>query len=195
VLPAGVTSLQRINCNLDRPLFKIYKPLIMKKILLLLLTLSLFFACNKDDEPTPENWTEDDNIFRCKVNGVDWEPEGGGLGFSGGNLDVYYESFFNNAIQIRASKDNDNVSQFLSMFVGVDLAVNGKSEILTNNVFVDYNSCGNYFRDTTVFNFIKFIEIDSINNIAEGEFEFIGLNSDCPDTIKVTDGYFKAKYR
>jgi hypothetical protein len=81
------------------------------------------------------------------------------------------------------------------MFVGVDLAVNGKSEILTNNVFVDYNSCGNYFRDTTVFNFIKFIEIDSINNIAEGEFEFIGLNSDCPDTIKVTDGYFKAKYR
>jgi hypothetical protein len=167
-----------------------------EKILLLLLTLSLFFACNKDDEPSPENWTEDDNIFRCKVNGVDWEPEGDNLGFSGGDLDIYYESFFNNAIQFRATKDNDNTSQFISISIFVEQGVIGTYEILNNNVFIDFICGGNYFRDTTAENRIMITEIDSVYNIIEGEFKFTGNTTDCTVTkIDVTNGYFKAKYR
>jgi hypothetical protein len=178
------------------PLFKIFKPLIMKKILLLLLTFSLFFACNKDDEPTPENWTEDDNIFRCKVNGVDWEPEGDGLGFSGGNLDVYYESFFNNSIEFRASKKNDNTSQFMSMFIFVKNDVVGTYELLNNEMFTDFKCGGNYFKDSTAINQINIIEIDSINNIVVGDFKFTATTTDCSvDKLTVSDGYFKAKYR
>jgi hypothetical protein len=170
----------------------------MKKILLLLLTFSLFFACNKDDEPTPENWTEDDNIFRCKVNGVDWEPEGDGISFSGGNLDIYYESFFLNAIQIQASKDNDDVNEFISLGAFVEKAVIGNYDISSNILFVDHN-CASYFRDTLTENKVRIITIDSINNILEGEFNFSankGNNDNCTvEKVTITNGYFKAKYR
>jgi hypothetical protein len=195
VLPAGVTSLQRINCNLDRPLFKISKPLIMKKILLLLLTFSLFFACNKDDEPTPENWTEDDNIFRCKVNGVDWEPEGDGVSFSGGNLDIYYEKYILNAIQVSASKDNNDVNEFMTMFIGTKPNLIGEHLIGTTTIYTN-NSCGNYFRDTLADNIVNILEVDSVNFIMEGKFKFTGINSSClTNKVVITDGYFKAKYR
>ncbi len=168
----------------------------MKITILLLLTFSLFFACNK--EPTPENWTEDDNIFRCKINGKDWEPAGDNLGFSDVDLDIYYESFFNNGIQFRASRDTDSESDFMSMTIFVGNSVKGVHDILDNNLFTDFN-CGNYYRDTLAQNIIDIDSFDSINKIIEGTFYFTAnenSTSTCTDDIIiVSDGYFKAKYR
>ena len=145
--------------------------------------------------PSNEDWSADDNIFRCKVNGVDWEPEGNSLGFNGGNLDIYYESFFLNAIQFRASKDNENVNQSLNIGIGVASGVLGTHIIASNTVITDFN-CGNYIRDTLAENIIEIVKHDSIFNIIEGTFKLIGNSSDCSvSKVKVTDGYFKAKYR
>ena len=158
---------------------------------------SLLFTCNKD-EISHEEWTEKDNIFQCKVNGVDWKPEGNGNGFSGGNLDIFYENFFNNGIQILASKDNDNVNQSIDMFIFVDGGVIGNYTILSNDPFLDYN-CGKYFKDTLAENIIKITAIDTTHNIIQGDFKFSGVvetNTTCSsETIAITDGYFKAKYR
>jgi hypothetical protein len=170
----------------------------MKNTLLLILACLLFFACNKDDEPTPENWTEKDNIFRCKVNGVDWESEGDGLGFSGGNLDIYYENTFLNLIQFRATKDRENISQFINLGIVVASGIIGDHVIAYDKVFTDFN-CGNYYQDTLIQNIVDIDNIDSINNIIEGTFNFTaneGSSSTCSvSEIVVTDGYFKAKYR
>ena len=52
----------------------------MKKSLLLFLIFALFFACNKDDEPTPEPelpplTTEGLNTLGCYINGEPWVAE------------------------------------------------------------------------------------------------------------------------
>jgi hypothetical protein len=175
----------------------------MKKTLLLLLTLSLFFACNKDDdgsnhEVPNDKWTAEDNIFRCKINGVDWEPAGNNLGFSDDDLDIYYEKFFLNAIQIRANKEVANINEILDLGFSVSSGIIGSHSILNNNLFTNYN-CGNYYIDTVAQNIVNIEKIDSIYKIIEGNFHFTaneGSNSTCiTDKITVTDGYFKTKYR
>jgi len=170
----------------------------MKKIILFLLIFSLCIACNKNDEPTHEDWTKDDNIFRCKVNGLDWEPKGDNLGFSDDDLDIYYENFFLNSIQIRASRETDSENDFMSISFFVGNGVNGKHDILGNQMFTDFN-CGNYYRDTIEQSIIDIESVDTENNIIEGTFYFTaneGSSSICTDdVIVVTEGYFKAKYR
>jgi hypothetical protein len=180
------------------PLFKISKTLIMKQTLLLLLSFSIFFACNKDDGITPpEEWTSDDNIFQCKVNGEDWGPEGNSTSIAGGNLAVYYTDF-NKALQLTVSNDNGNdINQAIIIFTYLTQEGFPNYKIRNRKPFIDFKNCGNYYRDTTVrnMNLINFSDIDSVNFIMEGTFEFEASNSDCGDTIRVTDGYFKAKYR
>mgnify|MGYP000668397673 CR=1 FL=1 len=170
----------------------------MKQILFLLLTFSLFFACNKDDGIIPhEEWTTDNNIFQCKVNGEDWLPEGNSASIAGGNIAVYYNDF-NTALQFTISKDNgSDINQAIIIFTYLTQGVFSEYFIRNRKIFIDFKNCGSYYRDTTIqnMNLIDILEMDSINNILEGTFEFEGSNSDCGDTVRVTDGYFKVKYQ
>jgi hypothetical protein len=171
----------------------------MKNTLLLLLTFSLFFACNKDDGITPhEEWTSDDNIFQCKVNGEDWEPEGNSASISGGSLAVYYVDF-TKGFQLIASNKNDdkNLNQAISMSTFLTNGAIGTYKILSKTVFIDFNNCGDYYRDTTIQDTytINISDTDSLNHIMEGTFKFKATNDDCGDTIRVSDGYFKVKYQ
>jgi hypothetical protein len=168
----------------------------MKKTLLLLLTFSLFFACNKDDGITPpEEWTSDDNIFQCKVNGEDWEPKGS----TGGSLAVYYVGFIKGFQLVAANENEDKgISQAISMSTALtNNGIIGNYKIQNRTVFIDFNNCGNYYKDTTIQDtyIINISDNDSLNFIMEGTFKFKGTNTDCGDTIRVTDGYFKVKYQ
>lgn len=165
----------------------------MKKIIFLLFLLSSCQAC-KDTTLIDISEPESTDVFRCKVNGVDWEPAGNSVSIAGGNLDAYY---FNYLFTLSASKKENDINQYMSMSVSVFDGVLGEHFIGTNNIFTDYKSnCERYYRDTTSINIINITEIDSTANTIEGIFQFKGLSQICPNNpIEVTDGYFKIKYR
>jgi len=56
------------------------------------------------------------------------------------------------------------------------------------------NSCWEYLSKSSTQNCIQ---IDSLNKVARvliGRFQFIGIDSICQDTVRVTEGRFKASY-
>ncbi|MFK8006223.1 MAG: hypothetical protein AB8H03_07625 [Saprospiraceae bacterium] len=167
----------------------------MKKLIFLFLITFSWQTCGEGIILSEPKSTD---IFQCKINGIDWEPEGDGVGFSDDNLDIYYENFFLNAIQIRTKREIGSQNDFMSISFFVGNGIIGSHDILGTKLFTDYN-CGNYYRDTLTENIIDIISIDSINNIIEGTFYFTakeGSTSTCTvEEIAVTDGYFKAKYR
>jgi hypothetical protein len=94
------------------------------------------------------------------------------------------------------SKENDDIRQIIDLFIYLFKGI-GSYSILNKHVFTDFEDCGKYYRDTSIqdLNIINILDVDSVNYIMEGTFEFEGSNSDCGDTVRVTDGYFKVKYQ
>ena len=169
----------------------------MKKILFLLVILFSLFSCEdgtliKIEEPEPTD------IFRCKVNGVEWKPAGEFVSFGDPNPDAYY---YNYLLGLRVRKETNDVSQFMSMTISTINSDLGIHPMGVGNVYIDFNhisGCINYYSDTTAENIIDIIKIDSVNNIIEGSFKFVGVAPNClddTDTVRVTDGYFNIKYR
>ena len=64
--------------------------------------------------------------------------------------------------------------------------------LLTNSS--NLTGCQDYENiDTNFFNYIELTEIDSIDLVIKGEFQFSIINQ-CQDTIRVTEGYFDLNY-
>ena len=59
-------------------------------------------------------------------------------------------------------------------------------------------NCGRYELDTSKLNILNILEIDTINQVIKGEFDFYAIDDyDGCDSAKVhiTDGYFDVIYR
>ena len=139
----------------------------MKKILFLLVILFSLFSCEDGTLVTIEE-PEPTDVFRCKVNGEEWKPEGEFVGFGDPNPDIQYENYFLDAIQIRVSREIDDIDQFISISVSVIDGVIGDHPIINNKVFIDFK-CGSYYRDTTKVNTICImgVRILQVQNLLE----------------------------
>ncbi len=165
--------------------------------LFLLAILSIAAACNKDDDQP--NYHED--IVRCKVNGVEWEAfdytEGDIGGWGTGATDLRYDENegWLTMVAVRALEDQ-SINQ--SINISARPAQIGNNEIFFKKRefknWLNSSNCVYYNLDTLNHNEITIIEIDTINQIIIGEFEFSAFN-DCGDTVYVTDGYFDIQYR
>ena len=170
----------------------------MKKTFWLLACFGCLSACSCHKTPV-----EFQNSFSCKVNGVDWKPEGG-TNATGGikslSLDVgkfYFDAINNDALKnIRDSKTGDDiVYQGIRFIVFFDI---NKSQILKGNTFYRYGptneGCSNYYSDSIPSNNLKVTALDTLKKIVKGVFEFEATSPSCRQIVKVTNGNFEVKY-
>ena len=171
----------------------------MKKTFWLLTFFGCLFACSCHKTPV-----DFQNSFSCKVNGVDWKPEGGSNatgGIKSLNIDVGKYPYFN-AIsidvlkQIRDSKTGDDL-----IFEGFKLAVDlelGKVKILGKSagdyIYNFKNGCSYYYPDSSISNKMIVLDLDTLQRRIKGNFEFSATSPTCRQTLKVTEGQFEVKY-
>ncbi len=173
----------------------------MKKTMWLLACFGLFYTygCRKPaDDPAVFR-----NSFSCKINGVDWKPEGGSNATGGANLpNITVTKFaFMNSISIGVLKqvrDPNNMSidlKYESFRLRFDLEV--KEQVLHPeiNYFYDHlGGCTRSYPDSTAVNKIVVTELDTINKTIGGRFFFVLKDELCNKKLSVTDGNFKLKY-
>ncbi len=172
----------------------------MKKTFWLLACFGIISACyyqRKLVEPVFQN------SFSCKINGVDWKPEGGSNatgGIKSLNIDVgkyYYNAISIDALkQIRDSKTGDDLI-FEGIAFRVFLELN-RNQILNGKTFYQYgknnNGCSSYYSDSIASNFIKVLALDTLQQIVKGQFEFETVSSTCGKNLKITEGKFEVRY-
>ena len=174
------------------------KPMVW--ILATILT-TLFFSCEKDDDPFKECRKHPDcEYFTCKIDGKRWEPQcDGGPLFGCTPWDVqYYRKTSGN---LSMSVENEENNQFFK-FVTKEL----KLKIGNNKLYIDEDiqtrfsnlnlndSCIRYKLDTFQPYSFNVTKIDTINYYLSAYFSFIGKN-DCGDEVIITDGEFNLPYR
>ena len=172
----------------------------MKKTFWLLAFFGILSACyyqKKLIEPVFQN------SFSCKINGVDWKPEGGSNatgGIKSLSIDVGKYPYFNaisiDALkQIRDSRTGDNLT-----FEGFNFAVsllppNSTHLIYGNNFFYNFkNGCSSYYPDSLPSNRVTILALDTLSKIVKGTFEFEAKSPTCKQTVVITDGKFEVKY-
>ncbi len=173
----------------------------MKKTICLLACFSILCAlsCRKTaDDPAVFR-----NSFSCKINGVDWKPEGGSNATGGANMpDIIVTKFsFKNAVSIDALKqvrdpNNLNVNLKFEVFA-FEFALEVREQIFNDrkNYFYDSaNKCSNYYPDTTATSRVIVTELDTVNKIVSGRFSFDLKSENCKPKLSVTEGDFKLKY-
>jgi hypothetical protein len=165
--------------------------------LAVLLLPVLLASCQKED-PAP---TYHKDIFRCKVNGVEWAatcPSDGLFGCEPIDCQYYWKD--TKTFEISALNERDNGMTNTSMsFAGYGYLGDNIVLSLKRN-FKDWNkpgNCGFYDLDTTQIRRLAILEVDTVNFLIKGTFEFSAIDnySDCKDTVKITDGYFHVNFR
>ena len=171
----------------------------MKNILLLSITIFLLLAllagCKKEDT-TP---TYHKDIFRCKVNGLEWVatcPSDGLFGCEPVDCQYYWNDtkFFS----LRSIKrlDDNSIYQGIRMFVPQTILGDMKLPYF-KEAFTDLKNptgCRFYNLDTIPFHKLTILEIDTVKYIVKGTFEYTAIN-ECQDTMHITDGYFHVNFR
>ncbi len=172
----------------------------MKKTFWLLACFGILSACSckkKQVEPTFQN------SFSCKINGVDWKPEGGTNatgGIKSPRIDVFKYVF--NAISIDALKNiRDEKTGKSIIFEGIKFAVNlelDSKTIINRSSFYQYgennNGCSDYYSDSILTNIAKVIALDTSQRMIKGVFEFEARSPSCGKTVIITEGKFELKY-
>ena len=172
----------------------------MKKTLWLLACFGILSACSckkKQVEPAFQN------SFSCKINGVDWKPEGGTNATGGINTqEISIGKFFGNkrifidALKRIIDEKTGNRVVFEGVRLTIDLEI--KERILNgdgSNLFYNFNNeCNYYYSDSIPTNRLAVTEIDTTNNIIKGNFNFEVKSPRCIEILKITDGNFRLKY-
>lgn len=165
---------------------------------ILMICSSIIFlaaSCQTEDD-NPLNNQEAHTSLRCKINGTNWEPAGGDL-FSIYPFNLqYYEDTGGIELIARRNIQSEPSSQAIylrTVFNEIDVE---ESIIGIDGVFVNSelkSECTRYDLDTTELQYIRIMEIDTIDFFIIGEFQFSAYN-ECNDTIRVSEGYFDLKY-
>jgi len=66
--------------------------------------------------------------------------------------------------------------------------------------FKDWNkpgNCGFYDLDTSSARKLTILEVDTVNFLIKGTFEFTAMDhyNECKDTVRITDGFFHVNFR
>ena len=178
----------------------------MKNILLLTLCCGFLLigqSCEKSEAPIsepdpPYNPIDDlpdpyDNpnptVFGCLVDGEVWKPS---WGFNNPSYTYHDPSGQFNFTALNLS---DNKYSHLALVAKFSSTGNFKN--LYSYPFADEKLCANessYSIDTTSYNNVT-IESFSTEGVIIGTFEFTAISNECSDTVKITDGRFKATYK
>jgi hypothetical protein len=181
----------------------------MKNILLLLSCCLFLIACDSckksadtpiapvDQLPDPHT-SSSRSVFACLVNGEVWKPS---FGINNPGY-TYHEP--TGGLNIGGSKntiDNDNTTvNTVEIAFGVNFQDTGVFELRSIGYF-DSKYCLDYpiYELDTLSSYQTEIEYFSKEEgVIIGTFEFTAINNDCPgksDTVRITDGRFKATYK
>lgn len=176
--------------------------MIQMKNILILLTATIFLillsSCKKEDT-TP---TYHKDIFRCKVNGVEWAatcPSDGLFGCKPIDCQYYWKDTKGFEIGAIRRKNNDTIYESMS-FSKFNTIIGENIIPVRLRAFKDWNkpgNCGFYDLDTTQIRRLTILEVDTVKFLIKGTFVFSAIDnySDCKDTVKITDGYFHVNFR
>ncbi|MEZ5032899.1 MAG: hypothetical protein R2787_16035 [Saprospiraceae bacterium] len=168
--------------------------------LICLTLLSLASSCQKDNPLPPEEYHRD--IFRCKVNGVEWTPNCISdplFGCDAVDCQYYWKDTKTFEIGAVNKSFDGNVNQ--SIGIASSFAALGVNELgLSLREYKDWNkpgNCGFYDLDTTAVRRLTILEVDTVNYLIKGTFEFTAIDNYgvCQDTVRITDGYFHVNFR
>ncbi|NOT36831.1 MAG: hypothetical protein HOP11_05595, partial [Saprospiraceae bacterium] len=134
------------------------------------------------------------NIFKCKINGVDWKSDCIPDPLFGCNSISL--TFDNNSNDLEIIGSNDKLKNVIKLS-SRSIIMNSKSFLKDNSGYSDRNFTGgcNYFefiKDTS-YTYIKVNDLDRSKRILTCVFEMHCLGR-CGDLIKVTNGRFSVKY-
>lgn len=162
--------------------------------ILLILLFTLASSCSKYD-------CDDCIYFRCKVDGKEWrmncntqEP----FGCSAYDVQYYrYDGTNNIYLYIKNDDNNSAVKLYAKNIDSTGLRYVIRRPGTTFSSYIDRNTkklCDSYKMDTLKYNYLRLNEIDTINYIVGGEFEFTGQDS-CGNVVQITEGKFRLRYR
>ncbi len=167
----------------------------MNNLLLLLTTLllALLAGCKKE-EPTYHR-----DIFRCKVNGEEWVatcPSDGLFGCKPIDCQYYWKD--TKGFEIAGINRSFQNEIYQSMSFSRYTTIIGENLIpFRKSIFKDWNkhdNCIGHDLDTTSVRRLTILEVDTVNFLIKGTFEFTAINA-CQDTMRITDGFFHINFR
>lgn len=151
---------------------------------------------------TKTQYNCDDCIFfRCKVNGKEWrmncntqEP----FGCNAYDTRYYHKTSNNFTAYIKNDEENSLIGIFGKNVREINTDYNlgaNPGPIISFYLDKPYtDTCTSCYIDTSATsNIIQFTEIDTINYIVAGSFEFVGHDK-CGKTVRVSDGEFRLRY-
>jgi hypothetical protein len=186
------------------------------KIILVSILTIMIISCNKDDDDNPADRlpkaTETgENTFACLLNGAEWVSNGGLSGDD--NVSLVYDKdgsyvWGNHHFSMR-SKKSSNWGVLLELFhIQIEPVIKeGQLDIDDLSIFtIEYSIDSNivdpivpnefYELDKNYLTKFELSNIDTINNICSGTFEFQLRNlEDSLDLILITDGRFDVTFR
>ncbi len=168
----------------------------MKRVLLLTaLLLAVVAGCTKKDPPSPFH----KDIFRCKVNGIEWVatcPSDGLFGCEPIDCQYYWKDTKGISMGVVRRLHNKSINQSIG-FSKYMTELGHNTLSLRTKEYIDWNKpagCRFHDLDTTAIRRLTILEVDTIKFLIKGTFEFTAIN-DCQDTMHITDGYFHVNFR
>jgi hypothetical protein len=153
-------------------------------------------SCHYDEDVLPAITQTGENTFGCKVNGKVWRPQG--KAGTSSNFQPYLDPYGDSLFSIKVKKIIDsNLNS--SINIGVyPIGGVGTFKINGNNGRVKYtdytNSCEyDFIPQKNCQATVIITRYDIPNKIVSGTFEAT-LNSDCGETIHITEGRFDVKF-
>ncbi len=143
-------------------------------------------------------------FFRCKVNGKEWTIHSNDWFYGDRSTISYYSNTYSvverrGGLDISMNNDkNENDQETIYIYIKDDLKLGENKIMKRSSTFFPFgkwknNTVTGYFLDETYNNNLYITEMDSINSIIKGEFEFKGITKDGKDTVLVNDGEFAWK--
>jgi len=165
---------------------------ILKLIFAALIISSIVFSCKEEDPESYEVRKREHRLFRFKIDGKEWTYTGKEYwGFFHHIRSAYYEEDSSLYIQAYYFPDK-NTRQYINLYSKSGLKI-GKNEISNRHTEIRGFRCYGCGMEPPFFEtyYIEILDIDTINHIIVGTFEF--NLKDGRDTATISDGEFDLK--
>jgi predicted small secreted protein len=167
----------------------------MKKTILLLLTTLALNSCNKDDDKPKDPIDElpiatqnGKNTFGCLINGVPFVVK---------NTSMQTAIYQGGILQISGGIDNSNMDKQISINISAPINLNVPYDLtlIPSNlaIFVNNGEGCYYDYNNTISGTLLLTNLDQINFIVSGTFEFSTVTGNC-ENINITNGRFDLQY-
>jgi hypothetical protein len=155
----------------------------------------LLAGCQKEDT-TP---TYHKDIFRCKVNGVEWVatcPSDGLFGCEPIDCQYYWKDTRTISLGAVNVSNDKSVNKSIGLYKYKSM-LGDNIMGLSMREYKDWNKpagCRFHDLDTTAIRRLTILEVDTVKFLIKGTFEYTAIN-ECQDTMHITDGYFHVNFR